>query len=173
MVHHDRIYVSDLAQQSNLAKRKADDAHNAGTPRDPARAATGSAIMGRSIREVTFFSAGAELMLGYRASEVVGVRSIADFIDPAQITERRQINRPMRKALDRHPETVAEAPGPLVARAASSAGASSGSARCRGEAIRRRRQTAPVRATSWWPSTSPSASSWQSSASGSTRSNRR
>src|SRR6185312_3119745 len=113
MVHRDRIYVSDLAQQSLLAKRNADDAHNARERLETLlRAATGSAIMGVDpAGTVTFFSAGAELMLGYNASEVVGIRSIADFIDPAQITERRQTIDAMRKALDPvYPETVAEVP---------------------------------------------------------------
>ena len=113
MVHRDRIYVSDLAQQSLLAKRNADDAHNARDRLETLlQAATGSAIMGVDpAGTVTFFSAGAELMLGYNASEVVGIRSIADFIDPAQITERRQTIDAMRKALDPvYPETVAEVP---------------------------------------------------------------
>ncbi len=113
MVHRDRIYVSDLAQQSLLAKRNADDAHNARERLETLlRAATGSAIMGVDpAGTVTFFSAGAELMLGYNASEVVGIRSIADFIDPAQITERRRTIDAMRKALDPvYPETVAEVP---------------------------------------------------------------
>jgi PAS domain S-box-containing protein len=113
MVHRDRIYVSDLAQQSLLAKRNADDAQNARERLETLlRAATGSAIMGVDpAGTVTFFSAGAELMLGYNASEVVGIRSIADFIDPAQITERRRTIDAMRKALDPvYPETVAEVP---------------------------------------------------------------
>jgi PAS domain S-box-containing protein len=113
MVHRDRIYVSDLAQQSHLAKRNADDADNARDRLETLlQAATGSAIMGVDpAGTVTFFSAGAELMLGYNASEVVGIRSIADFIDPAQITERRQTIDAMRKALDPvYPETVAEVP---------------------------------------------------------------
>jgi PAS domain S-box-containing protein len=113
MVHRDRIYVSDLAQQSHLARRNADDAHNARERLETLlRAATGSAIMGVDpTGTVTFFSAGAELMLGYNASEVVGIRSIADFIDPAQITERRRTIDAMRKALDPvYPETVAEVP---------------------------------------------------------------
>jgi len=113
MVHRDRIYVSDLAQQSHLAKRNANDAHNARERLETLlRAATGSAIMGVDpAGTVTFFSAGAELMLGYNASEVVGIRSIADFIDPAQISERRQTIDAMRKALDPvYPETVAEVP---------------------------------------------------------------
>ena len=57
---------------------------------------------------VTFFSA-AEQMLGYRAAEVVGVHSIADFIDPAQIDERRQTIDAMRTALEPvDAETAAE-----------------------------------------------------------------
>jgi PAS domain S-box-containing protein len=113
MVHRDRIYVSDLARQSRLAKRNADDADNARDRLETLlRAATGSAIMGVDpAGTVTFFSAGAELMLGYSASEVVGIRSIADFIDPAQIDERRSQIDAMRKALDPvDPETVAEVP---------------------------------------------------------------
>lgn len=113
MVHRDRVYVSDLARQSLLAKRNADDADNARDRLETLlRAATGSAIMGVDpAGTVTFFSAGAELMLGYNASEVVGFRSIADFIDPAQIDERRQTIDAMRKALDQvDPETVAEVP---------------------------------------------------------------
>jgi PAS domain S-box-containing protein len=113
MVHRDRIYVSDLARQSLLAKRNADDADNARDRLETLlRAATGSAIMGVDpAGTVTFFSAGAELMLGYSASEVVGFRSIADFIDPAQIDERRQTIDAMRKTLDQvDPVTVAEVP---------------------------------------------------------------
>ena len=60
---------------------------------------------------VTFFSAGAEQMLGYLAAEVVGVRSIADFIDPAQIDERRQTIDAMRTTLEPvDAETAAEVP---------------------------------------------------------------
>jgi PAS domain S-box-containing protein len=113
MVHRDRAYLDDLARQSLLAKRNAEDAHNARDRLETLlRAATGSAIMGVDpAGTVTFFSAGAELMLGYNASEVVGIRSIADFIDPAQISERRQTIDAMRKALDpMYPETVAEVP---------------------------------------------------------------
>jgi PAS domain S-box-containing protein len=113
MVHRGRLYASDLARQSRLAKRNADDADNARDRLETLlRAATGSAIMGVDpAGTVTFFSAGAELMLGYSASEVVGIRSIADFIDPAQIDERRQTIDAMRKTLDQvDPETMAEVP---------------------------------------------------------------
>ena len=113
MVHRGRLYARDLARQSRLAKRNADDADNARDRLETLlRAATGSAIMGVDpAGTVTFFSAGAELMLGYSASEVVGIRSIADFIDPAQIDERRQTIDAMRKTLDQvDPETMAEVP---------------------------------------------------------------
>jgi signal transduction histidine kinase len=60
---------------------------------------------------VTFFSAGAEQMLGFRAAEVVGIRSIADFIDPAQIDLRRQTIDAMRTALEPiDAEAAAEVP---------------------------------------------------------------
>ncbi len=113
MVHRDRLYVSDLAQQSLLARRNAEDADNARDRLETLlRAATGSAIMGVDPSgTVTFFSAGAELMLGYSAAEVVGIRSITDFIDPAQIDERRRTIDAMRNALDpARPEAVAEVP---------------------------------------------------------------
>jgi PAS domain-containing protein len=91
MVNRDRAFVGNLARQTALAERNALDA---GSARDRLetllRAATGSAIMGVDpAGTVTFFSAGAEQMLGYSAAEVVGQHSIADFIDPAQIDERR------------------------------------------------------------------------------------
>jgi PAS domain S-box-containing protein len=113
MVHRDRLYVSDLARQSLLARRNAEDADNARDRLETLlRAATGSAIMGVDPSgTVTFFSAGAELMLGYTAGEVVGIRSITDFIDPAQIDERRRTIDAMRNALDpARPEAVAEVP---------------------------------------------------------------
>ena len=60
---------------------------------------------------MTFFSAGAEQLFGYRAAEVVGFHSIADFIDPAQIDERRQTIDAMRTALEPvDAETAAEVP---------------------------------------------------------------
>ena len=82
IVSRDRAYVSELAQQSRIARRNAREAHYARDRLETLlRAATGSAIMGVDpAGTVTFFSAGAEQMLGYRASEVVGNRSIADFI---------------------------------------------------------------------------------------------
>jgi hypothetical protein len=98
VVSRDRAYLGDLAQQSRISRRNARDADYARDRLETLlRAATGSAIMGVDPSgTVTFFSAGAEQMLGYRASEVVGIRSIADFIDPAQIDERRQAIDDMR-----------------------------------------------------------------------------
>jgi PAS domain S-box-containing protein len=102
MVSRDRAYVRDLAQQSRLSHRNAREADYARDRLETLlRAATGSAILGVDpAGTVTFFSAGAEQMLGYLAPEVVGVRSIADFIDPAQIDERRQAIDNMRSTLE-------------------------------------------------------------------------
>ena len=113
MVSRDRAFLGDLAQQSRIARRNAREADYARDRLETLlRAATGSAIMGVDpAGTVTFFSAGAEQMLGYRAAEVVGIRSIADFIDPAQIDERRQTIDAMRNALEPvDAETAAEVP---------------------------------------------------------------
>jgi PAS domain S-box-containing protein len=113
MVSRDRAFLSDLAQQSRIARRNAREADYARDRLETLlRAATGSAIMGVDPSgTVTFFSAGAEQMLGYRAAEVVGIRSIADFIDPAQIDERRQTIDAMRTTLEPvDAETAAEVP---------------------------------------------------------------
>jgi PAS domain S-box-containing protein len=113
VVSRDRAYLGDLAQQTRLSRRNARDADYARDRLETLlRAATGSAIMGVDpAGTVTFFSAGAEQMLGYLAPEVVGVRSIADFIDPAQIDERRQAIDSMRATLaPMDEETAAEVP---------------------------------------------------------------
>ncbi|HEY1651118.1 MAG TPA: PAS domain-containing sensor histidine kinase [Acidimicrobiales bacterium] len=113
MVSRDRAVLSDLAEQSRIARRNTREADYARDRLETLlRAATGSAIMGVDpAGTVTFFSAGAEQMLGYLAAEVVGVRSIADFIDPAQIDERRQTIDAMRTTLEPvDAETAAEVP---------------------------------------------------------------
>ena len=113
MVSRDRAFLTDLAQQSRIARRNAREADYARDRLETLlRAATGSAILGVDpAGTVTFFSAGAEQMLGYRAAEVVGFHSIADFIDPAQIDERRQTIDAMRTALEPvDAETAAEVP---------------------------------------------------------------
>jgi PAS domain S-box-containing protein len=102
MVSRDRAFVKNLTRQSRIARRAAREAdYSRDRLETLLRAATGSAIMGVDpAGTVTFFSAGAEQLLGYRAAEVVGIRSIADFIDPAQIDERRQTIDAMRTALE-------------------------------------------------------------------------
>jgi len=113
MVSRDRAFVSDLARQSRFARRNARDAVYARDRLETLlRAATGSAIMGVDPSgTVTFFSAGAEQLLGYSASEVVGRHSIADFIDPAQIDERRRAIDAMHTAASPvDAETAAEVP---------------------------------------------------------------
>ena len=113
MVSRDRAVLSDLAEQSRIARRNTREADYARDRLETLlRAATGSAIMGVDpAGTVTFFSAGAEQMLGYLAAEVVGVRSIADFIDPAQIDERRQTIDAMRTRVEPvDAETAAEVP---------------------------------------------------------------
>ena len=113
IVSRDRAILTDLAQQSRMARRNAREADYARDRLETLlRAATGSAILGVDpAGTVTFFSAGAEQLLGYRAAEVVGLHSIADFIDPAQIDERRQTIDAMRTALEPvDAETAAEVP---------------------------------------------------------------
>ncbi|HEY6473282.1 MAG TPA: ATP-binding protein [Acidimicrobiales bacterium] len=113
MVSRDRAVLSDLGEQSRIARRNTREADYARDRLETLlRAATGSAIMGVDpAGTVTFFSAGAEQMLGYLAAEVVGVRSIADFIDPAQIDERRQTIDAMRTRVEPvDAETAAEVP---------------------------------------------------------------
>ncbi|MGP0029413.1 MAG: ATP-binding protein [Acidimicrobiales bacterium] len=113
VVSKNRAYVTDLVRQTRLARRSALDADQARDRLETLlRAATGSAIMGVDPSgTVTFFSAGAEQMLGYTAAEVVGLRSIAYFIDPAQIDERRQTIDALRNtAHEASPEAVAEVP---------------------------------------------------------------
>jgi hypothetical protein len=113
MVSRDRSVVGDLADQGRISRHNAREAEYARERLETLlRAATGSAIMGVDpAGTVTFFSAGAEQMLGYLAAEVVGVRSIADFIDPAQIDERRQTIDAMRTTLEPvDAEAAAEVP---------------------------------------------------------------
>ncbi len=114
VVSRNRVYVRDLVHQTEIARLSALGADQARDRLEALlRAATGSAIMGVDpAGTVTFFSAGAEQMLGYTAAEVVGIRSIAYFIDPAQIDERRQtIDSLRRNAFSpADPEALAEVP---------------------------------------------------------------
>ena len=95
-----RSWRLTIAAVVALVACPAGDAPGQPTPPATPRAATGSAIMGVDpAGTVTFFSAGSEQLLGYRAAEVVGLHSIADFIDPAQIDERRQTIDAMRQSI--------------------------------------------------------------------------
>ena len=183
VVSRDRAVLGDLAQQTRMARRNAREADYARDRLETLlRAATGSAILGVDpAGTVTFFSAGAEQLLGYRAAEVVGLHSIADFIDPAQIDERRQTIDSMRTALSPvDAEAAAEVPWTATrkdgqqrrcvvrVRALPAAGAGSptrpgGARRTPSGTSRSNRPSLrpspagcsppPPAATSWWPST--------------------
>jgi PAS domain S-box-containing protein len=91
MVSRDRAYVADLSEQSYYAQQSA---HDADESRDRLesllRAAVDTALIGTDEHGgITFFSAGAEIMLGYRAEEVVGRRSIYDFMDADEMVRRQ------------------------------------------------------------------------------------
>ena len=152
---------------------------------------------------MTFFSAGAEQMLGYRAAEVVGFHSIADFIDPAQIDERRQTIDAMRTALEPvDAETAAEVPWTATRKdgqqrrcvvrvralpvptpdlaldeewvdEAEHAEKEADARPTASTTPGRRPGCRPTAATWWWPSTSPSGRSWPPTGSGSTPFRRR
>ncbi len=102
MVSRQRAVRRDLGHTARIARVNAREATSAREHLETLlRAATGSAfIVVDPSGLVTFFSAGAEEMFGYPASEVVGIRSIADFIDPAQIEERRRTVPAMRSPLE-------------------------------------------------------------------------
>ncbi len=90
MVGRDRSYVADLAAQSRYARESARHAVAARSQLDSLlAAATETAIMGVD-RDglLTFFSAGAEHLLGYAAADVVGVTSVYDFVDPDELAAR-------------------------------------------------------------------------------------
>jgi PAS domain S-box-containing protein len=86
MVARDRAYVADLAEQSLFAQRSAVRAMEAREQLDSLlQAATETAIVGADARGVvTFFSTGAERMLGYSSPQVLGRMTIFDFVDPAE-----------------------------------------------------------------------------------------
>ena len=105
LVSRDRAYVANLAEQSRLAQRSARSAEAAREQLDSLlRAATETAVIGCDPEGVvTFFSAGAEKILGYRPEEVVGRRSVFDFVDPDEVASRQ----------DQVGELTAMADGPL------------------------------------------------------------
>src|SRR5271166_1297668 len=90
MVSRDRSYVADMAVQSELARKSADEALAAREQLDSLlRAATETAVVGADAQgTVTFFSTGAERMLGYQAAEVVGAANLTQFLEPDEISAR-------------------------------------------------------------------------------------
>ena len=90
MVGRDRRYVSDMAEQSRLASESALAAVAAREQLDSLlRAATETAVVGADAEgTVTFFSVGAERMLGYQAEEVVGAANLTQFLDAGEIADR-------------------------------------------------------------------------------------
>ncbi len=91
MVSRDRARMSDLAEQSELARRSALRALEAREQLDSLlRAATQTAVIGADHDGlITFFSSGAESMLGYPADEVVESVSIYDLMEPGEVERHR------------------------------------------------------------------------------------
>lgn len=91
MVARDRAYVADLAAQSLYARSSAEQAMRAREQLDSLlQAATETAIIGTDARGViTFFSTGAERMLGMSARDVVGRIVVDALIEPHERSARR------------------------------------------------------------------------------------
>jgi PAS domain S-box-containing protein len=90
MVSRDRRYVGDVAAQSLLAQENARKATEAREQLESLlRAATETAVVGTDqLGVITFFSVGAERMLGYAAADVVGRVTFAHFLDPEELRVR-------------------------------------------------------------------------------------
>ena len=113
MVSRDRAYLSDLAQQSRIARRNAREADYArdrlGDPAPGRHRERHHGRRPRRHRHLLLRRGRADARLPGRRGR--RVRSIADFIDPAQIDERRQTIDSMRTALEPvDAETAAEVP---------------------------------------------------------------
>jgi PAS domain S-box-containing protein len=90
MVARDRAYVANLAGHSLSAQRSARQAVEAREQLDSLlHAATETAIIGAGGDGViSFFSAGAERMFGYRADEVVGLHTLTDLLSQDELATR-------------------------------------------------------------------------------------
>lgn len=91
IVSRDRDRMSDMAEQSELARRSALRALEAREQLDSLlRAATQTAVVGAD-RDglITFFSSGAQHMLGYLAEQVIGNLTIYDLMESREVAERR------------------------------------------------------------------------------------
>jgi PAS domain S-box-containing protein len=91
MVSRDRARMTDLAEQSELARRSALRALEAREQLDSLlRAATETAVIGADHDGmITFFSSGAQHMLGYPPDQVVGAVSIYDLMEPNEVERHR------------------------------------------------------------------------------------
>lgn len=91
MVTRDRTRMADLAEQSELARRSALRALEAREQLDSLlRAATETAVIGADHDGmITFFSSGAQHMLGYPAEQVIGAVSIYDLMEPNEVERHR------------------------------------------------------------------------------------
>ncbi len=103
MVRRERAHVADIASQSRLVRQGAEQAEEARERlASLLRAATETAVVGVDPDGlVTFFSAGAEHLLGYAADEVVGRRTIYHFIGEDDLSRRQPTVEELGGAGDR------------------------------------------------------------------------
>lgn len=102
IVSRDRTRMSDLAEQSELARRSALRALAAREQVDSLlRAATQTALIGAD-RDglITFFSSGAQHILGYPAEQVIGRVSLYDLMEPGEVDRCRQEMSALMAAAD-------------------------------------------------------------------------
>ena len=94
----DRTLVDELVSQSGIAERNESNARVAEVASaNLLSAASGAAMIGvDQSGSVTFFSAGAEEMFGYAATEIVGSRSISDLLERGRIDEDRHSSDSLR-----------------------------------------------------------------------------
>lgn len=90
MVTRDRRQASGLTQHARMARNNAIEALDARRQLDSLlQAATGTSIIGTDdMGLVTFFSSGAERLLGYQRGDVVGVRYAWEFVEPSEFEQR-------------------------------------------------------------------------------------
>ncbi len=99
MVDRERGYVDDMARQARLVRdgaRQADEARE--QLASLLRAATQTAVVGTDADGlVTFFSAGAERLFGWSATEVVGTMTVFELVDPDELRQRRPAIRDLAR----------------------------------------------------------------------------
>lgn len=95
MVNRERGYVADMAEQALLVRRGARLAEEAREQlASLLRAATETAVVGSDPEGlVTFFSTGAERLLGWEADDVVGRMSVYQLVEPQELERHRPLLR--------------------------------------------------------------------------------